>query len=161
VHELGLRTRARAEKPLIQEEHGRGKEDAKNRQNAWAALTSGAAGSGTGASLVFLSDFVKAIPFERMRPAQELVLDGTAYALAEPGSAYVFYLPEGGTVQVDLRGASGEPDMQWFNPRDGERSPIPHAGTAGVAGGTPVFSAPGLEDWVLHVHYDLNSSVLE
>jgi hypothetical protein len=148
VHDMGLSNRARAAKPLIQEEFGLGEENGENRRKVWAAFTAGAAGVGTGAFLEHLVAFVSRVDFARMEPADTLVSVGRAYALAERGRAYVFYLYDGGTVRVDLRGAAGNFKAEWYNPRNGRFRPAP-----AVAGGkTRVFKAPSVEDWVLYVH---------
>ncbi|MFL6235589.1 MAG: DUF5060 domain-containing protein [Thermoanaerobaculia bacterium] len=148
VHALGLANRALAEKPLIVEELGEGEEDAASRQKAWAAFLAGAAGVGTGASLGHLGRFAARVPFAAMEPADALVLGGGAWALAAPGSAYVFYLYGGGTVRVDLRGASGPLQAEWYDPRDGGSRPLPS-----VAGGeVRTFTVPSPEDWVLYLH---------
>ena len=76
IHAHGLRNRALAAKPLIQEEFGLGSEDTAHRQKAWAAFTAGAAGTGTGAYLAPLATFVSQIAFERMDPADNLALSG-------------------------------------------------------------------------------------
>src|SRR6185436_16457890 len=98
VHDLGLRNRQMAAKPMVQEELCMGDETEAEREMLWAAFTSGAAGSGTGAYLKPFSQFVKTVVFERMSPADGLVLTGSAYALAEAGVSYVVYLYDGGTV---------------------------------------------------------------
>jgi hypothetical protein len=148
VHALGLANRALAEKPLIVEELGMGEEDAVNRQKAWAAFLAGAAGVGTGASLGNLGRFVARVPFAEMEPADGLVLGGGAWALAAPGSAYVFYLYGGGSVRVDLRAASGPLQAEWYDPRDGSSRPLP----AAAGGGVKELIAPSPEDWVLYIH---------
>jgi hypothetical protein len=147
VHAHTLRNRALAAKPPLAEEFGLGQEDMANRQKAWAAFTGGAAGSGTGAFLRPLAEFLAAIPFERMAPADELVLGGGAYALAEAGKDYVFYLYDGGTVQVDLGAAAGTFAARWFDPRTGA---FQSAGAVG-GGGPRDFTAPAAGDWVLHL----------
>jgi hypothetical protein len=38
------------------------------------------------------------------------------YCLATPAKEYLVYLPEGGTVTVDLSVAKGEMTVEWFNP---------------------------------------------
>ncbi|HEY4590925.1 MAG TPA: DUF5060 domain-containing protein [Thermoanaerobaculia bacterium] len=145
VHALALANRALAEKPLLVEELGMGEEDAANRRKAWAAFLAGAAGVGTGAYLGPLGRFAARVPFAEMAPADGLVLGGSAWALAAPGSAYVFYLYGGGTVRVDLRSASGPLQAEWYDPRDGSSHPLP-----AVAGGrVETFTAPSQEDWVL------------
>jgi Domain of unknown function (DUF5060)/Putative collagen-binding domain of a collagenase len=148
VHALGLANRRLAAKPLIQEELGMGEEDAANRRKAWAAFLAGAAGVGTGASLSHLGAFAARVPFAAMEPADALVLGGSAYALVDPGRAYVFYLYDGGTMRVDLRAASGPLQAEWYDPRDGSSRPLP----AAQGGRVKTFLAPSLEDWVLYIH---------
>jgi hypothetical protein len=145
VHSHGLRNRAFAAKPLIQEEFGLGSEDLSHRQKAWAAFTAGAAGSGTGASLAHLATFIAQVDFERMSPADSLALSANAYVLAEAGSAYVAYLYNGGTVRLDLRGAAGTFAVHWFDPRNGTF----HAATSVNGGQEASFTAPGGGDWTL------------
>jgi hypothetical protein len=147
VQSHGLANRALAAKPLVQEEFGLGAEDIGHRQKAWAAFTAGAAGSGTGAFLKPLATFVEQVDFEKMDPANPLALSGNAYALAETGLAYVFYLYNGGTLRADLRSVSGTFEARWFDPRAGV---FQAAGS--VAGGAErSFTAPPGGDWVLHL----------
>jgi hypothetical protein len=147
VHSHGLRNRAFAAKPLIQEELGLGNEDTAHRQKAWAAFTAGAAGSGTGAFLAPLATFAAQVDFERMDPSDALALSANAYVLAERGVAYVLYLHDGGTVRLDLRGVSGTFDARWYDPRAGT---FRSAGS--VAGGQErSFTAPAAGDWTLYV----------
>ena len=147
IHAHGLRNRALAVKPLIQEEFGLGSEDTAHRQKAWAAFTAGAAGSGTGSYLAPLATFVAQIPFERMDPADSLALSGNAYVLAEQGRTYVAYLYNGGTVQLNLAGASGTFSAQWYDPRVGG---FLSAGSV-TGGAARSFTAPAGGDWVLYV----------
>jgi hypothetical protein len=143
-----LTNRALAIKPVLQEEHGMGQEDTIHRQRAWAAFTGGAAGVGTGGYLKYLVSFTQAVPFQLMDPDQTLVLSGGAYALAQKGSAYVFYLHSGGTVKVDLRVAIGTFTAQWYDPRTGAWK----AATAATGGSTPSYTVPASGDWVLYLH---------
>lgn len=46
-------------------------------------------------------------------------LSTTAYCLANPGSAYLVYLPGDDTVTVDLSSAVGKLKVQWLKPADG------------------------------------------
>lgn len=142
-----LTHRAMAAKPVIQEEHGLGQEDTIHRQRAWAAFTGGAAGVGTGAYLKYLVAFTQAVPFQLMDPDQALVLSGGAYALAQKGTAYVFYLHSGGTAKVDLRGTTGTFTAQWYDPRTGTWKAAP----AAAGGTTPIYTAPVGGDWVLYL----------
>ena len=145
VHSHGLRNRSFAAKPLLQEELGLGAEDTSHRQKAWAAFTAGAAGTGTGAFLAPLATFLAQVDFERMAPADALALSANAYVLAEAGSAYVAYLYNGGTLRLDLGGASGTFSAQWFDPRTGTfRAAAPVNG-----GQVASFTAPAGGDWTL------------
>ena len=53
-------------------------------------------------------DFFETIPFYRMSPKKQIVDNG--FCLAEDGRQYLVYLPDGGTVNVDIK--SGAP-TQW------------------------------------------------
>jgi hypothetical protein len=124
-----------------------GDETDAERQMLWAAFTSGAAASGTGAYLKPFSQFVKTVAFERMAPADDLAVTGAAYVLAEEGASYVVYLYQGGTVSIDLTGASGTVEVDWFNPRTGAFQDAP-----AVSGGAArSFTAPGAGDWALRL----------
>lgn len=147
LYKSTMTNRTLAIKPVIQEEHGMGQEDTAHRQRAWAAFTGGAAGVGTGSYLKYLVSFTQAVPFQNMDPDPALVLSGGAYALAQKGSAYVFYLPGGGTAKVDLRGASGTFTVQWYDPRTGAWKAAP----AAAGGTTPSYTAPASGDWVLYI----------
>jgi hypothetical protein len=147
VHELGLANRQKAVKPMIQEEFCMGDETDAERQMLWAAFTSGAAASGTGAYLKPFSQFVKSIAFERMAPADGLVVTGAAYLLAEEGASYVAYLYQGGTAAIDLTGASGTVEVDWFNPRTGVFQDAPSV----PGGAARSFTAPGAGDWALRL----------
>jgi hypothetical protein len=149
LYNSGVVNRALAPKPLIQEEHGMGQEDTLHRQRTWAAFTSGVAGIGTGGYIANLMRFLETgVRFERMNPDKTLVLSGGAYALAEKGTAYVFYLYNGGTAKVSLLGASGTFTAQWYDPRNGTFQ----AAGAAAGGTTPSFTAPAAGDWVLYLH---------
>jgi hypothetical protein len=147
VHRSTLTHRGMAAKPVIQEEHGLGQEDTIHRQRAWASFAGGAAGVGTGSYLRHLVTFSKAVPFHLMDPDQALVLSGGAYALAQKGTAYVFYLHSGGTAKVDLRGATGTFTAQWYDPRTGAWRAAP----AAAGGTTPTYISPASGDWVLYI----------
>lgn len=88
------------------------------------------------------------VPWESMTPDNSLVTSGTGYLSKEAGVQYVAYLPSGGSVDIDLSGASGTFDYDWFNPRDGTTT----AGGTVDGGGTRSFSAPNTNDWVLYIH---------
>ena len=72
-------------------------------------------------------------------------LTSTKYCLANPGAEYLVYLPEGGSVTVDLSAAAGELSIEWLNPGTGEIIP---GGTA-KGGGQRELIAPFGDDAVL------------
>ncbi|MFN3325470.1 MAG: DUF4038 domain-containing protein [Bryobacteraceae bacterium] len=105
----------------------------------------GVPGPGVGAGqLGHLRRFFEALPFRRMRPANELTSAG--FGLVAPSEHYVFYLPRGGQAEVDLSGyRSAAVAGWWVNPRTGEwRS----AGS--LVRGKNFVSAPDGGDWVLY-----------
>ncbi|MFV2066762.1 MAG: putative collagen-binding domain-containing protein, partial [Pirellulales bacterium] len=63
--------------------------------------------------------FLEYLPFEKMRHADPLVKEGTAYCFAKAGEIYALYLPEGGTARLDLGHAEATYDVDWYNPRTG------------------------------------------
>lgn len=138
-HQDALATRALAVKPSFAQEFAQGYEDTLNRTKAWSVFLAGQAGVGSGAYLVHLGAFVRDVPFQRMQPADELVVSGRAYCMAEAGFHYVVYMPQGDTVLLDLSGATGSFEGQWFDPRTGQWSA---AGTV-AGGGTVSFDPPG------------------
>jgi hypothetical protein len=145
VHASTLRNRARAAKPVIQEEHGLGAENTIHRQRAWAAFAGGAAGVGTGAYLQHLVRFTNLIDFSSKEPHQELVTSGSAYLLATPGFGYIAYLPAGGAVGLDLRAAPGTFREIWYDPRTGaliDRGSRP-------GGRVTTLTAPASGDWTV------------
>ena len=151
VYAAGIANRALAAKPVLQEEMGQGYENGETRAKGWAAFMAGAGGAGGGAFLAPLATFIARVPFHRMEPMNRLVLSGSAYALAEPGKAYAFYLPDNrsnGKITVDLSAASGTLVVEWLDPRTG-------AWLAGppVRGGGPVtLRSPQNGDWALYIH---------
>lgn len=147
VHAMGLTNRALAAKPLLNEEFGLGDETDELRRRAWAAFTAGAGGSGTGAYLQHLADFVSTIPFETLAPNDALVQSGEGYCLADPGTRYVVYLPHGGGVGLDLTAASGSLQVAWYDPRSGSTTP----GASATGGTVQTMNAPDGNDWVLSV----------
>jgi CubicO group peptidase (beta-lactamase class C family) len=90
--------------------------------------------------------FLETLPFWKMAPRPDLVVEGKALLLAAPGEAYALYLPEGGSVAVTL--AEG-PDYEaaWWKPSQGRDGALRQAGS--VAGGTRTFTAPEAGDWAL------------
>ncbi|MCK4830888.1 DUF4038 domain-containing protein, partial [bacterium] len=89
------------------------------------------------------------IPVEEMKNADELVgnpeHNNSCYCFAKAGELYLIYLPEGGTEQVDLTGATGLFSCNWFNPRTGEAL---QAGEKVKGGKIVSLDAPSENDWL-------------
>lgn len=74
-------------------------------------------------------------------------LASTKYCLANPGSEYLIYLPEGGKATVDLSALSGKASVEWFNPSIGESI----LGEPVSGGDNREFTAPFSGDAVLYI----------
>jgi hypothetical protein len=59
------------------------------------------------------------IPFWEMSCKDGLLRDAGGYCLCKPGEIYVAYLKGGGNARLDLSGAKGVFEVQWFDPRHG------------------------------------------
>jgi hypothetical protein len=69
-------------------------------------------------------------------PRDDLVNRGRCRA--EEGRQYIVYLPDGGSVRVDLTEASGDLSVLWFNPSNGTRE----SASAVSAGGMTTLDSP-------------------
>ena len=78
-----------------------------------------------------------------MSPHSDLV--SGEYCLASPGTAYLVYLPMGGTVTVDLSGANCMLSEEWINPRTSKT----HRGRSLLGGRRRPFAAPFHGDAIL------------
>jgi hypothetical protein len=102
----------------------------------------------------YLVDFYKKIPWWKLEPNQSLVSGNSVHAHALIGSEYVAYLESGGSLTLDLTGATGTLSVEWFNPRTGT-----YTGQTTISGGAPrAFTPPGTNDWVLHVSKQSSNS---
>ena len=80
-----------------------------------------------------------------MTPRDDLA--STQYCLANPGTEYLVYLPDGGEVTVDVSATKGAMSVEWFNPRTAEKRTAEK-----VAGGAKrQFQAPSDGDAVLYL----------
>jgi hypothetical protein len=75
-------------------------------------------------------------------------LASTGYCLASVGHEYLVLLPAGGSVSVNLSGASGSATVEWFNSSNGETV----SGNAVAAGGTVTLTAPFSGMAVAYIH---------
>lgn len=80
-----------------------------------------------------------------MTPRDELAT--TKYCLAQPGVAYIVYLPQGGEVTVNLSAASGNLQVEWMHPVEGGITP----GQPVAGGAQQAFTAPFSGAAVLHL----------
>jgi hypothetical protein len=64
-----------------------------------------------------LEFFQNHLPYAQMKSHDELT--STGYCLANPGSVYALYFPDGGTGSLDLRNQQGEFSVEWYDPRNG------------------------------------------
>lgn len=97
------------------------------------------------------------VPFWEMTNADGLVGNEShandRFCLAKENEQYLVYLPKGGTTELDLTSASGNFQVQWFNPREGgallEGSVSKVSGGKTVSVGQP--PADPKEDWLVIV----------
>lgn len=74
-------------------------------------------------------------------------LASSGYCLANPGSQYLVYLPDGGEVTVDISAADGGLAVEWLDPRTGQAV----EGGLAEGGGPRRFSVPFEGDAVLYL----------
>lgn len=97
------------------------------------------------------------VKFWELRNANELVgnpaHENSRFCLACSGQAYVIYLPNGGTTDLDLAAATGTFTVRWFDPRAG--GALQTGSASLVTGGAKVNlgfpPAARDEDWVILV----------
>jgi hypothetical protein len=79
-----------------------------------------------------------------MKPMDEIVVKGMAFAFGEAGKSYFVYLPYGGKVKLMLN-SSGLFRYCWFDPREGMFK------GKGMFNGDRAhyFTSPGEGDWAL------------
>lgn len=66
--------------------------------------------------------FLAEVPFESMLPADDLIKRKDAYCLANPGVAYLVYLPDlSKDPALSLKPRKQLYEIYWFNPRTGEK----------------------------------------
>lgn len=68
-------------------------------------------------SLGYTLSYAKRMNLAKVVPRGDLA--STGYCLANPNVEYLVYLPDGGNATIDLSGASGNMNVEWFNPSKG------------------------------------------
>ena len=108
-------------------------------------LTNPSADENVRNSMGYTLKYSQLVDLSSMSPSTELC--STGYCLINPGREYLVYLPDGGTVRVDLSAASGSFVASWFSPLTGRTT---SGGT--VSAGIPIlFTSPIDGDAVLYL----------
>ncbi|MEO0452787.1 MAG: DUF5060 domain-containing protein [Verrucomicrobiota bacterium] len=93
------------------------------------------------------------IPYWDMSNDNDAISNEDDYCLKKEGEAYVIYLKEGGSTELNLSGIEKEFSVQWFDPRQG--GSLQKGSTGKIKGGHQVSigsppSSPD-QDWVVLV----------
>ncbi len=90
--------------------------------------------------------FAERMDLVAMVPSDNLVTKGPGYCLASDRE-YLVYLPNGGSVTIDLHNTEGTVSVEWFNPVNGESS-----SASSVTGGvSQEFTSPYSGESVLYL----------
>ena len=101
-----------------------------------------------------LTTFFKSIDWWRLRPLREAVVNNPgaqnprrhiAAARTDKKDLTLVYVPEDRTVEIRMDALPPSPEIRWFNPRTGERSPA----VAVVTDTACQFPTPSEGDWIL------------
>jgi len=102
----------------------------------------------------YLHDFFTSIDWWKLRPAPTIVVNNPgagapakfiAGAKSDDKELCLAYIPTERTVEIKLDAMPPSPNVSWFNPRTGEKSPA----VAVVTTSTCQFPTPGEGDWIL------------
>ena len=103
-----------------------------------------------------LSDFFTSIDWWRLRPGSVFIVNQPgkeaprrfiAAARTDQKDLMVIYVPEDRTVEVKLDSMPPSPQVTWYNPRTGEKSPA----VGVVTTSTCQFPSPSEGDWLLYM----------
>lgn len=106
-----------------------------------------------------LAEFMGSLNWPKLRPAPAVVVNNPgvqkaskfiAAAKTDDKELMVIYVPEERTIEVKLDSMPPSPNVTWFNPRTGEKSPA----VAVVTANTCQFPTPSEGDWVLFMKTD-------
>lgn len=100
-------------------------------------------------ALEFFED--NAIPFWEMQNDNSLSSATNDYAMGKAGEVYVVYLKDGGTTNLDLSGAEGAFDVEWYDPRSGGALQSGTVSQVSGGGSVSLGQAPHStsEDWAI------------
>jgi hypothetical protein len=109
--------------------------------------------------MAHLASFFPTIDWWKLRPAPIIVVNNPglaapakyiAGAKSDDKELMVVYVPEDRTVEIKLDLMPPSPNVTWFNPRNGEKSPA----VAVVTANTCQFPTPAEGDWILFMKTD-------
>jgi hypothetical protein len=112
-----------------------------------------------GEQMAHLADFFDSVDWWKLRPAPVVVVNNPgaqtaakfiAGAKTDDKELMVVYVPEDRTVEIKLDLMPPSPNVTWFNPRTGEKSPA----VAVVTANTCQFPTPAEGDWILFMKTD-------
>jgi hypothetical protein len=101
-----------------------------------------------------LVDFFTSIDFAKLRPTPVFVVNQpgasnpgryVAAARTDKKDVMVVYIPEDRTIEIKLDALPPSPNITWFSPKTGEKSPA----VAVVTANTCQFPTPAEGDWIL------------
>ncbi len=104
-----------------------------------------------------LYDFFASVDWWRLSPASMFIVNQPgkqdprkfiAAGRTYPNDLMVIYVPEDRTVEVKLDAMPPSPQVTWFNPRTGEKSPA----VGVVTTSTCQFPSPAEGDWILYMY---------
>lgn len=113
--------------------------------------------------MAYLADFFASVDWWKLRPAPIVVVNNPgvqtpskfiAGAKTDDKELMVVYVPEDRTVEIKLDSMPPSPNVTWFNPRTGEKSPA----VAVVTANTCQFPTPAEGDWILFMKTDKKQS---
>ncbi|AXT58947.1 DUF5060 domain-containing protein [Aquimarina sp. AD10] len=91
------------------------------------------------------------LPLTQMRNNNSLSSNTSDYCYAKQGQAYVVYLKNGGSTNLNLNGQNGQFTVQWYDPRNG--GSLKNGSITNISGGgnRSLGNAPnnGTKDWVI------------
>jgi hypothetical protein len=123
-------------------------ESARRGTNVWPDTGGGwVNGRGDDSMTMFLGyghivDFMTRFEWWKTNPHDELIDHGN-YCLADPGSIYAIYLPQGGRFTLQLQ--PGTYSVEWYSPLTGER--IPGQDASGPSWSSP--APPDAKEWAV------------
>jgi len=116
--------------------------------------------------MAHLADFFNSVDWWKLRPAPTVVVNNPgaqspskfiAGSKSDDKELMVVYVPEDRTVEIKLDSMPPSPNVSWFNPRTGEKSPA----VAVVTANTCQFPTPAEGDWILFMKSDKKDAPAE